>query len=477
MSSLYLFNNNFNDNRKISNISKEEITEIKKTLNKLKSEKTDASEINDYIISKLDIPSNVFELYSDYLNKVKSFFDLYIIDSTSLVKKDLYYHLKSRILKELNLVIETLQIQNSNCSNIKRFTKNGFPYLDSLFSTTKTLLHQSNDIASNVINSLKESVNLYNDEIYLWIETNKIMNVNFKLNNLPYELNNWDEFKELEAFIVSLNEVFTKKLKKAKKENIRTFHFDEIYQYYLSKDDKQINYYSDLIYLLYMNKGFELYQGDEFINILERKEVIQNLQKFVNPLLIDLIIDKLENIFVELKDFDLKDKSLDVNSLKQQKISNFLPKIVDLYIKGLEKNFQEKIQDVIESEKFEEIASFYYQKIEEFSGIIDDIENWILTLENYLVPYENITNSLKKIFTNLSSEIFRRKNEYLTFIKTVEDEELRVSVRKFVSEKISQVNDLIRNYEDETSIIIREEFPQLKKVKEILNEYNSKIQI
>ena len=474
---MYLFNNNFNDNRKISNISKEEITEIKKTLNKLKSEKTDASEINDYIISKLDIPSNVFELYSDYLNKVKSFFDLYIIDSTSLVKKDLYYHLKSRILKELNLVIETLQIQNSNCSNIKRFTKNGFPYLDSLFSTTKTLLHQSNDIASNVINSLKESVNLYNDEIYLWIETNKIMNVNFKLNNLPYELNNWDEFKELEAFIVSLNEVFTKKLKKAKKENIRTFHFDEIYQYYLSKDDKQINYYSDLIYLLYMNKGFELYQGDEFINILERKEVIQNLQKFVNPLLIDLIIDKLENIFVELKDFDLKDKSLDVNSLKQQKISNFLPKIVDLYIKGLEKNFQEKIQDVIESEKFEEIASFYYQKIEEFSGIIDDIENWILTLENYLVPYENITNSLKKIFTNLSSEIFRRKNEYLTFIKTVEDEELRVSVRKFVSEKISQVNDLIRNYEDETSIIIREEFPQLKKVKEILNEYNSKIQI
>jgi len=477
LSSLYLFNNNFNDNRKISNISKEEITEIKKTLNKLKSEKTDASEINDYIISKLDIPSNVFELYSDYLNKVKSFFDLYIIDSTSLVKKDLYYHLKSRILKELNRVIETLQILNSNCSNIKRFTKNGFPYLDSLFSTTKTLLHQSNDIASNVINSLKESVNLYNDEIYLWIETNKIMNVNFKLNNLPYELNNWDEFKELEAFIVSLNEVFTKKLKKAKKENIRTFHFDEIYQYYLSKDDKQINYYSDLIYLLYMNKGFELYQGDEFINILERKEVIQNLQKFVNPLLIDLIIDKLENIFVELKDFDLKDKSLDVNSLKQQKISNFLPKIVDLYIKGLEKNFQEKIQDVIESEKFEEIASFYYQKIEEFSGIIDDIENWILTLENYLVPYENITNSLKKIFTNLSSEIFRRKNEYLTFIKTVEDEELRVSVRKFVSEKISQVNDLIRNYEDETSIIIREEFPQLKKVKEILNEYNSKIQI
>ncbi|MHA2035084.1 MAG: hypothetical protein ACW98X_01540 [Promethearchaeota archaeon] len=473
-----LFNNIFNENRKITTFSKDEITEIKNSLTKLKSNKVDASDINDYIISKLNIPDNVFELYSDYLNKIKSFFELYLIGSTSLEKKDLYFHLKSRILKELNRIIESLQIINSNCSNIKRITKNGYPHLNDVFSITKNLLHQSNDIASNVINSLKESVNLYNDEVFLWVEVNKIMNLSFKLNNLPPELDNWEEFKELETFIISFNEVFTKRMKKSKKENIRTFHFDDIYQYFLSKNEKQINYYSDLIYLLYLNNGFELYQGDEFINILERKEVIQNLQKFVNPLLKDVIVDLLENVLVELADFDLKDdlKSFDINSLKQQKISNFLPKIVDLYIKGLEKNFQEKIQDVIETDKFEEIANFYYEKIEKFSGIIEEIENWILSFENYLVPYENITDSLKKIFSNLASEIFRRKNEYLTFIKTVKDEELRVSARKFVNEKILQINDLIRSYEDETSLIIREEFPQLKKVREILAEHDSKIQ-
>jgi len=476
---LHLFNNNFNDNRKISSFSKEEITEIKETINKLKSEKKSSSEINAYIITKLDIPNNVLELYSDYISNVKSFFEKYIIGSEPLIQKDLYFHLKSRILKEVNRIIIDLQTINTNCSNIKRFTKNGFSHLDSLFSTTKNLLRQINDIASNVINSLKESERSYNDEVFLWNEINKIMNLNFKLNKLPNELDYWEEFQELEAFIVSLNEVFTKKIKKAKKENIRTFHFEEMYQYFLSKDGKQINYYSDLIYLLYMNQGFELYQGDEFINILERKEVIENLQEFVKPILTKVIIDKLVDIIDELKDFDSKDnlKSLDINSLKQQKISNFLPKIVDLYIKGLEKNFQEKIQDVIESEKFEEIASFYYRKIEQFSQIIDDIENWIFTIENYLVPYENITDSLKKIFSNLSSEILRRKNEYLTFIKTVKDEELRVTIRKFVNDKISQLNNLIRNYEDETSLVIREEFPQLKKVKEILNEYSSKIEI
>ncbi|MBY8984836.1 MAG: hypothetical protein KGD65_07210 [Candidatus Lokiarchaeota archaeon] len=479
MSSLKLFNNNFNDNRKISGFSKEEITEIKHTLSNLKSKQAEVSEINDYIITKLDTPSNVFDLYSDYLNEIKSFFDVYLINSPSLDKRNLYYHLKSRILKELNSIIENLQNLNSNCSNIKRITKNGFSHLDTLLNNSKNLLHQSNDIASNVINSLKEGVNLYNDEVYLWVEVSKIKNLNFKLNNLPYGLGNWSEFQELEAFIISLNDVFTKKVKKAQKENIRTFHFDEIYQYYFSKDEKQITYYSDLIYLLYMNKGFEIYQGDEFINILERKEVIQKLKEFINPLLTDVIIDNLENIFIEYQDFDLKDKQehLDINALKEQKISIFLPKVVDMYVKGLEKKFQEQIQDVVESEKFEEIANFYYQKIEEFSRLIDDIDNWILTFENYLIPYESITESLKKIFTNLSSEIFRRKNEYLTFIKTVKDEELRISIRKFVTGKISQINELIRNYEDETSLIIREEFPQLKKVRDILSEYNSQIQV
>jgi hypothetical protein len=476
---LNLINNIFNENRKISSFSKEEITEIKQTLNKLKSEKADISKINGYIISKLDIPNNVFELYSNYLIEIKTFLDLYLIKSSSMNKIDLYYHLKSKILKEINRVIEDLQNISSNCSNIKRITKNGFSHLDTLLNNTKNLVLQSNDIASDIINSSKEVSNLYNDEVHLWVEINKIKNLNFKLNNLPFGLENWSEFKELEAFIISLNEVFTKKVKKSKKEDIRTFHFDEIYQYFLSKDEKQINYYSDLIYLLYMNKAFEIYQGDEFINILERKEAISNLKEFINPLLKDLIMEKLESIFIAFEEFDLKDnqESLDINTLKQQKISIFLPKIVDLYIKGLEKKFQEKIQDVVESEKFEEIANFYYQKIEEFSRLIDDIENWILTFEDYLMPYENITDSLKKIFSNLSSEIFRRKNEYLNFIKTVKDEELRISIRKFVTEKISQINDLIRNYEDETSLIIREEFPQLKKVKEILNEYNSQIQV
>ena len=83
----------------------------------------------------------------------------------------------------------------------------------------------------------------------------------------------------------------------------------------------------------------------------------------------------MQNILAEIEDFDLKEKDLKISlkSLEGQKIGTFLPKIVDYYIVGLEKRFQEKIHDVIEAEKFEEIANFYYQKIDDFSSIITSV--------------------------------------------------------------------------------------------------------
>ena len=98
---------------------------------------------------------------------------------------------------------------------------------------------------------------------------------------MPNTLETWSEIKELNVFIKSLNEVFIKKRKKDKQEILLTFHFDEISQFFISKDAKRIDFYFDLLYLLYLNGIVEEYQGDEFINILERKEILQNLQVFL----------------------------------------------------------------------------------------------------------------------------------------------------------------------------------------------------
>ena len=473
-----LTNNTFNDTKEVITFTKEEILEIKGTLTKFKSKNAEESEITEFIESKLKLSSTILSSYSKYLDEITTFLNEYVISSEVELNNKYYYHIKSGILKELNNIINNLQNLNSNCSNIKRLIKNGIVVLNNYLSNILDLLRQSNGIASKIITSLKETQKLYDDQLHLWIEINKIKNLNFKLNEIPEALEIWDEVKELYIFIKSLNEVFIKKRKKDKQENLLTFHFDELYQFFLSKDENKVKFYSDLTFLLDFNKIIEEYQGDEFINILERKEIIQNLKHFIKPLLKELILEKFQDIIGEIEDFNLKDKHVDIElkTLKDEKIGVFVPKLVDYYILGLEKKFQEKIHDDTETEEFEKIADFYYTKIDNFYSKIQEIEDWVLTLENFLVPYNSITESYRKIFTNVSSEIYRRKNEYLSFIKTVKDEDVRVNIRKFIKEKISELNELIRTYEDETSIIIKEEFPQLKQIREILNRYSAKIQ-
>ncbi|MFX1417652.1 MAG: hypothetical protein ACFE9N_01900 [Promethearchaeota archaeon] len=466
-------NNKFNDKREIQGFAKDEIIKIKETIAKLKSEDIEGTKLNDYLRSKLHTSPEILNQYSSYLKDL----EVFVYDYLLSIDNFNYFYLKTEILNELQVISNNLQNLSSNTRNIRRIIKHNISLEDSLV-IIEDLLKKSTSLGSNIQQSIKEIISVHQDFTMLWTEINRIKNLNFKLNDIPPTIEKWDEIKELVTFIISLNDVFQNKRKKDKKEKILTFHFEEIYQFFLSKDESRIKFYSDLIYLLYLNKIFEIYQGEEFINILERKEVIHNLKNFIRPLLKQLIEVKLVDVLAEIDDINSKEKDLNINlkTLNNQRISEFLPKIVDYYIVALEKKFQEKIHDVIEAEQFEEIANFYYQKIDHFLSKVNEIEDWVLNVENFLNPYETITVALRKIFSNVSSEVFRRKNEYLTFIKTVKDEELRVDIRKFVSSKISEVNDLIRVYEDEASLIIKEEFPQLKRIREILNDYNIKIQ-
>ncbi|MFX1380024.1 MAG: hypothetical protein ACFFA4_13115 [Promethearchaeota archaeon] len=466
-------NNSFNDLRDIHGFTKDEILEIKEMVAKPKSGDSEFFNIEDYLKSKLHLATGIYENYSNYINYLKNFSDRYLLST----RNSDYFYLKSEVLAELQIISNNLQNLSSNIRNVKRITKK-LSLLDKYLMDIEELLKESIRLGSEIQQSIREIKSVFEDSTTIWTEINRIKNLNFKLNEIPLSIKNWEDIKELVDFIISLNDVLLIKRKKDKKERILTFHFEEIFQFFSLRDENKIKFYSDLIYLLYSNNVFEIFQGEEFINILERKEAVKNLKQYISPLLRELIGEKLHDIIVEIEDFDLKEKDESVNlgAFKEQKISVFLPKIVDNYIMGLEKSFQEKIHDVIEAEKFEEIAQFYYNKIEDFSAKINEIEDWILNIENFLNPYENITISLRKIFSNVSSEIFRRKNEYLSFIKTVEDEELRVEIRKFISDKISEVNDLIRVYEDEASIILKEEFPQLKRIREILNDYSHKIQ-
>ncbi|MFX1502697.1 MAG: hypothetical protein ACFFDH_17180, partial [Promethearchaeota archaeon] len=374
-------NNTFNDMREIHEFTKDEIIEVKEMVVKLKSEDADDIKINDYLTSKLNLSNENFIQYSSYLKDLKEFASNYLLSTDS---SD-YFYLRNEVLEELHIISKNLQNISSNTRNVKRIIKNG-KVLDNVLLIVENLLKESTHIGSEIQQSIKEIKSIHDDSVNLWIEINRIKNSNFKLNKIPPSIEIWNEIQELLTFIISLNEIFLNKRKKDKKERILTFHFEEIYQFFLSKDEKKIKCYSDLIYLLHFNNIFEVFQGEEFINILERKEVIQNLKNFIRPLLNQLIETKLKDILGEIEDFNLKEKDLSLNlkTLKNQKVSEFLPKIVDYYIGGLEKKFQEKIHDVTEAEQFEEVTNFFYQKIDDFSSKINEIEDWVLKIENFL---------------------------------------------------------------------------------------------
>jgi len=251
---LNISNNTFNDTREIHGFTKDEILEIKETLSKFKSEGTDDIKINEYLRTKLHISSELLDKYSNYLENIRNFTKNYLLPTDG----SKYYYLKSEIMEELRVLTNNLQNLSSNIRNIKRITKNSVG-LNELLSKIEDLLREMTHLGSELQESIEEIKTIYNDTTSLWVEINKIKNLNFKLNQIPTSLDKWSEIKELVVFIKSLNEVFFNKRKKDKKEKILTFHFDEIYQFFQSLGENKVRFYSDLIYLLYLNKIFEEY--------------------------------------------------------------------------------------------------------------------------------------------------------------------------------------------------------------------------
>ena len=471
-----LFNNNFEGFREIKGYSKDEILRVKNSIAELNSDKTKSQELDEFLKSefKLDVNNS----FSDYFNVIKSFCENYLFSHS---KKN-NFSLKQAITNELKLISSNLTNLSSNGRNVKRLIKNN-EYLDEFLNGNKDLLSNINDFLPRLEGFTEKPEQEYENDVTLWIEANKIKNLFFKFNHIPSNLNNWEEIQELIVYITSLVEAKLTKKIKSRKEFELSFHFDELYQFFLSKVDKNIDIYNDFIYMLYQNGIIEDYEGEAFVNVLERKESIQSLKDNMRPVILALIKDKLKN---HLQEIEYLDKHFDLNGhglgnlrldlLMEQKFSEFLPKIVDLYFKGLDKKFQGLVSDTSDPEEFVKVINSNYGNVDEFALKIDEIDTWILNFDKILKPYTNITATLKKTLANIISEILRRKEDYSNYLDNIKDESVRVDVRDYVDKKIAEVNKLINSYEDETSLIIKEELPQLRAIKDLLSNYKGKIE-
>jgi len=472
---LRLFSNNFKGYRDVKGYSKDEILNVKKKLTTIKSEHLDSHEIDEFLKSEFKV--DVFNSYLEYYNEIKLFSESYLFSGSN---KE-YFSLKQEIIGELKLVSSNLTSLNSNGRNIKRIIKNN-NFLDNFLKVSKELQININEFTPILEKKIQKIYKFYDNNTLCWIEANKIKDLSFKLNDIPSNLGLWEEIQELEAYLRSLVEAKSDKKIKSRKNVLLSFHFNELQSFFLSKSDDKTVIYDDFIYLLNKNGVFEDFEGDKFVNILERKETVENLKKKMRPVVLELIKDLLGEILQEIEELDQKydlngqgSGKLNLESLLSQKFSELLPKIVDLYFKGLDKQFQVGTNNISDPEEFVKIINLNYKKVDDFATKIDEIDTWIMKFDTIIKPYTSITVNLKKTLGNIVSEVFRRKEEYLNYLNNIKDESFRVDVRSFVDTKIAEVNKMITTYENETSSIIKEELPELKQIRDLLSDYKLKI--
>ena len=472
---MHLFDNTFNGYREVKGYDREELLNLKNKVLDIQS-----GEIKDLTIEDLlksEFKMEIIEEYSKYFNEIKEF-----LEENLMVKSNNdYYFLKSTIFNELELISTNIANLSANARILKRFLKNG-SQLDEILLKYKTVLNRIEAFLPQLKNVIFKKEKDYDNEISLWIQSNEIKNLTFRMNSISESLIKWQEVQDLESYIKDLLEATAQKKIKSWKDVNLSLHFNELYQFFLSKDEKNVEAYNDFLFLLYRKNVLEEYKGGEFINVLERKEIIQKLKEKIHPYILALIRDKLEENINEIEDMDKKYDltgaglgKINLDALMAQKFKDFLPKIVDYYFKGLDKRFQMVTNQVENPEEFIKVVNSCYNKINRFATKVDDIDTWILRFDNILKPYENITDSLKKAIANLSSEIYRRKEEYLNYMNNIRDESLRIELKNYVDERMEAVNKLINSYEDETSVIIREELPQLREIRDLLTDYKEKI--
>ncbi|MBN1801936.1 MAG: hypothetical protein JW891_10545 [Candidatus Lokiarchaeota archaeon] len=466
--------NYFSSNEKwqINNFSKDELLGVKQKLVDLKEKSTDKQEIDEFVEQSL-FNQQILERFTRYLS--------YADELTRYLKQKNYRLpltvLTGQLKDQIELILKSLSNLIQNARNIKRFLKDT-SFIDELLKPSQIMSDKCKEMILE-LDTFKNYENpISSDDIELWIDINKIKDNNITLQGIPDTLKAWDEILEIKNYFESLTNIDNKKKKKGIVHSIR---FSDLFDFLVTKSKEQKKIFANFVYLLREQDIIREFE-DEFINVHLKKEITKALKDLIVPIFSKVVKEKLNVIVEETMDVDKlaplgeDQQHLDARELLEQKLSAFLPHLASYYCTGLEKKYQDIINEVDDLNEFNNIIENYSSKIDIFISIINSIEGKVKILEYLLEPYKKITESLRKILTNLISELERRKSEYEYYLKTIKKERLRDNINSFVSDQIKKLNEYISEYEDQTSLLIREEFPQIKKMRKILGNCKENIQ-
>lgn len=451
----------------------------KENILKYKEGKIEESEFQLFIENKF--PIKLLDLSSDYLKNLDIFIDSYLI--TSKKPKfgiyDEYPKLKSEITEEINIISNNLLNLKMNAQNSIRFLKDS-QYLINYISKVSEISERLSQSKIKIESLIGKEAPLFQDPSYLWIEIQKIKNLEFEIMKNPENLLIWKEIMSLYEFIQ--NDIENKDIKSKKKENIENFTFITIYNYVNHVKNENQKFLQELFYLLYKNNILFENTKQEFHNIIERKEIKKDLKIFLKPLIKNSILLELKAIIEDIQEFDeyhyTKEKEQEKKHYEQllkEKISHFFPILIDDYTNGLENYYQFILSEIKDLDKIEEIRTQYSEKMNLLKNKIENIKKYTKELEIFLDPFQDILNSLLDLYDIYLEDISRRKEEFIEYLNINKNEKVKEGIKSFIDKKIQELNILVNEYRDKTAEILSDKFTPLKEINDIINEYMIKI--
>lgn len=476
-----LINNEFHGIQGIDGFTKEEIVEVKRILTGFSKENAEEEVVTEYL--EKNFPLEVFTDYEQYLSEISGFISDYLSSKKGVTITHHYGFsaLKGGIKAEIDRITKNVVNLRLNAQNSLRFLK-GNTFLKNLVEHAGKILENGTEVVSKLHSEeIYEEKENFQNELYLWKESNKIKNLTYNFKYLPDDLLKWEDYSNLYDFLLEKNDISEKKARKKRGSMIFPCKFQQLDAKIIRNKGDQKDFFWDLIYFLFLN-SFTDEDKEEFVNIMERKEIKQKLKEFFRPIIKDIINHNFEKVIVELKDLSKNyslfesGKSLDIEKLSQEKINVYFPQLVKSYLNGLEKRLDEKIEQSSKDTDFKQFGMEYKKKIEKLTSLLENTLTEILELNQFLIPYEDITQNLQRTFENVEDEIIRRGEDYGNYLTTIKQERVRAEVRGFIEGKIDEINKIIAKYQESASNIVKDELPQLNEAKNIIKEYKTQIE-
>jgi len=334
--------------------------QLSKVIMKKSSENHEKS-IELYRDNIINIPKMLS--YEDNQDKFQIFiYPLIIIPLSSKVEK--WYNFSF-----LKKVLYTNEIKKQNRPSEELFKNIILDIKTNIKKISKKDIKQKNGLDLNEIISLPSFVKLKNT-----------LTIDF-LNVLNKLYENSENLKTNVNIIEIINE-----LKKLIFENKNT--------------DRELNAY--LIYTMYL-LGFIIEQPDSFIDVLTRKKIQEDIQKFVDETYCSVLLDYLKTYDKNIYDLIQSEKT----PIK------ILSKIIIPIEKKLEQEINKK--EISEINK----KSEYNEKIMILFQWIDSYNDWLLSIEQYASPYSDFIRNYLNILNKIREDLELRSSNFLNYIENL----------------------------------------------------------